>query len=101
MSYSHTHIIPEGDLWTTQKLIKSVIENALLTVGIPGDQLHLDDLAVQIEVSKARDIADEAAIDYITSTWTIGPDGDVELEFLGIQHEADVVRLDEALRAPH
>jgi hypothetical protein len=97
MSHSHVHIIPGNDIWATQTLIKSVIESALLTVGIAGDQLHLDDLAVQIEVWKARDIADGVVIDYITSTWSTDPDGDVELEFLGIKDQAEVARLQQAL----
>lgn len=99
MNHSHIHIISGDDVWATQKLIRPVIESALLTVGIAGDQLHLDDLAVQIEVWKARDIADDGAIDYFTSTWRTDPDGDVELEFRGIKDQAEVTRLKQALQS--
>jgi hypothetical protein len=99
MTCSFTHTIAEEDIWATYKLIRPVIDGALLTVGIAGDQLHLDDLAVQIEVWKARDIADEATIDYFTSTWSADPDGNVELEFRGIKDQAEVTRLKQALQA--
>ncbi|MGO4526674.1 hypothetical protein AB4097_17655 [Microvirga sp. 2MCAF35] len=82
----------------TQKLIKPAIESGLGKIGIAGDQLHMDDIAIQIEVWKARDIADDVGIDYFTSTWSFNPDGDVELEFLGIEDEANLARLEEALR---
>lgn len=98
MTHSHTHTISGDDIWATQKLIRPVIESALAQVGIAGDQLHLDDLAVQIEVWKARDIADQSGIDYITSTWNADPDGNVELGFRGIKDKAEVAQLEQALQ---
>jgi hypothetical protein len=97
--YSFTHTISGDELWSTERKIAPAIESSLARTAIDADQLYLDDLAAQIEVSRVREIADRLNIDYFTSTWTRTCDGEVQVLFMGLPDKTHVHRFKRTLRA--